>query len=310
MGYHNQERSRFFYRTADDLWGEVWQGAFASPGINVPKRQLPNPTQPPPMIQFVGQMDQENNIPQPKPRITSPPPAHFSEMKPMKPFIFFSPQDNNLPLPDFQQPQQQQPTFLTQPPGSNIAEIPDYPMTEDPDYVDYQLQPTSTFELPSRIPEKGDAVDPAPIQELPPPDPTPLVTLEEAILANTLVIDDQIENADDPIYHDYQDYLDTQPKEQPELVQSEPQTINLTALQKAILKNAGMTDIPDQIELVSNTSLPQVIKIFAEEESALSTPDDEVDDNQFFEVIDLSKLTEQELEVTKPINSTKEDRVR
>ena len=121
---------------------EVWQGAFASPGINVPKRQLPNPTQPPPMIQFVGQMDQENNIPQPKPRITSPPPAHFSAMKPMKPFVFFSPQDNNLPLPDFQQPQQQQPTFLTQPPGSNIAEIPDYPMTEDPDYVDYQLQPT------------------------------------------------------------------------------------------------------------------------------------------------------------------------
>lgn len=61
----------FFYRTADDLWGEVWKGALDSPGVSVPKR---NTGQFPPMTQFVGDNEVSDNQPQiPGPPQQQPP---------------------------------------------------------------------------------------------------------------------------------------------------------------------------------------------------------------------------------------------
>ena len=331
----------FFYRTADDLWGEVWKGALASPGVSVPKRNTPIGGQFPPMTQFVGDNEVSDNQPQipgppqqqppiipqqPPPVITkqlptripqrlptripqqpppiTPPSQPLFPMKPLKPFVFFSAEDNNLPsFNDFsQQPQQQPPSFVTQPPVHNVDNVvlPNvdnviFPTAEEvPDYLDF---PNFDFEKVSgnsdsatTVPNQFsvlDSLNPDP-QEYPQPDATPLVTLEEAILANTFVTDvpNLIENNDDPIYQDYQDYLDSQPAEQP----AEPQTIKLTAVQKGILKNAGMTEIPDEINKVAKPLLQQVINIFAQEESNLPL---DGDGNQLFEVVDLSKSTDQ-----------------
>ena len=318
----------FFYRTADDLWGEVWKGALASPGVSVPKRNTPIGGQFPPMTQFVGenevsepQTPQEPKIPQqPPPVITkqlptripqrlptripqqpppiTPPSQPLFPMKPLKPFVFFSAEDNNLPsFNDFsQQPQQQPPSFVAQPPvlpEPNVDYV--FPTAEEvPDYLDFptfDFAKTGNSDSATTVPNQFsvlDSLNPDP-QEYPQPDATPLVTLEEAILANTFVTDvpNLIENNDDPIYQDYQDYLDSQPAEQP----AEPQTIKLTAVQKGILKNAGMTEIPDEIEKVEfKPLLQQVINIFAQEESNLPL---DGDGNQLFEVVDLSKPTDQ-----------------
>merc|ERR1712004_861674 len=59
-----------------------------------------------------------------------------------------------------------------------------------------------------------------------------------------------------------------QPRQPPPSQGAQPKTTQLTALQRAILKNAGVTKIPDQIEKVEKVDPSQprfVNNIFAEE---------------------------------------------
>ena len=127
------------------------------------------------------------------------------------------------------------------------------------------------LEMPRVPPQPGFQLAQPPV-EPPPPQPTQVITLEEAVK----MINDFVSN-------DLEDTPEEQPKttttEEPQ--KSEPnkvQTTQLTAFQKAILKNAGVTVIPDKIEKV-DPSQPRIVMIFAEEKNTGPV--------QLFEVIDL-----------------------
>ena len=132
-------------------------------------------------------------------------------------------------------------------------------------------------------------IPPAPIPVAPAaPVPTEVLTLQEAILANPPLVTSapQVETPDDtPIPQET-----TEQPRRPVQPKRATQTTQLTALQKAILKNAGVTQIPDQIEKVEkiDPKKPRFVNIFAEEETPRQT---RVDDNSMnFGAYEIIKL--------------------
>ena len=132
-------------------------------------------------------------------------------------------------------------------------------------------------------------IPPAPIPVAPAaPVPTEVLTLQEAILANPPLVTSvpQVETPDEtPIPQET-----TEQPRRPVQPKRATQTTQLTALQKAILKNAGVTQIPDQIEKVEklDPKKPRFVNIFAEEETPRQT---RVDDNSMnFGAYEIIKL--------------------
>ena len=318
----------FFYQTAEDLWTEVFEGG---PQLNVPKRQIPRvPQQHPQVTQFVQEKPRPKpkvpheplprphgpvnpqrpvfdpqRIPQPEdpqdpdyivpqePEVPEPvriQPFATSEMRPLKPFVFFSQEENTLPSPfdDFSQkiPQlpTEQPQVLPQPNTPILTFEPDYPEVVEPNFdFDFDFDFAKESQGNPQVPNQFAILET--LNTDPRPNPTPVLSLEEAILANSFKaeipeIPNEIET--DPIYEDYQNFMEEEQGHK---------MMKLTPLQKSILKNAGITDIPDEIE-IRNTKLPKIVNIFAEDENNLSSPTLAVaavgdGQTQFFEVVNL-----------------------
>ena len=229
---------------------KVWQGTRANTGTRVsmlpryPQQQQTRFSQALPKVpQYVNIKSQESRMQVQVPRSV---------------FKMDTPLNTQIPQPEI--PQQPQIVSVI-----NRKPNPPLPPQQPP-----PLPQELPLEMPRVPPQPGFQLAQPPV-EPPPPQPTQVITLEEAVK----MINDFVSN-------DLEETPEEQPKtttEQPQ--NSEPpkvQTTQLTAFQKAILKNAGVTVIPDKIEKV-DPSQPRIVMIFAEEKNTGPV--------QLFEVIDL-----------------------
>ena len=160
-------------------------------------------------------------------------------------------------------------------------------------------EPLGTYGAPAAEPigTSTPTLPPAPIPAAPAapvplemPQPTEVLTLEEAILANPplVPIQENVENDTPSLPQEMPPETTEQPRSQAQPKRA-TQTTQLTALQKAILKNAGVSQIPDTIEKVEkiDPKKPRFVNIFAEEESPRQTRMDNSMNFGAYEVIKL-----------------------